>query len=161
MAAAIGLPVVLAYSWQAGLSVFAEEARAAASAGGGSAAADNSACFVCHADFEEEPLVTTHAEEGAGVGCTDCHGVSQAHADDEGHTTPPDVMFPAGRINRSCRQCHKTHDASPELVIRRWQERCPEKAGPGGIVCTDCHGRHRVDDPRARWDKHTGKLLEK
>jgi len=34
--------------------------------------ADNSACFVCHDNYREEPLVDCHAVEN--VGCVDCHG---------------------------------------------------------------------------------------
>ena len=40
--------------------------------------ADNQACYVCHTNYEEEPLVKWHAE--ANVGCIKCHGASEAPA---------------------------------------------------------------------------------
>lgn len=119
--------------------------------------AENAACLVCHGHYDEEPLALWHA--GAGIGCVKCHGESFAHADDEAHKTPPDVMFPAERIDKSCRQCHTSHDAPAAEVIARWQQRCPPKTDPGRIVCTDCHGRHRLTTRRATWDKRTGELL--
>lgn len=36
--------------------------------------ADNSRCFVCHANYEEEPLSVSHAK--ANIGCVRCHGNS-------------------------------------------------------------------------------------
>jgi hypothetical protein len=54
--------------------------------------ANNKACYVCHANYEEEPFAVVHGV--ADVGCADCHGKSPAHIDDENHLTPPDIMFP-------------------------------------------------------------------
>jgi hypothetical protein len=119
--------------------------------------ADNAACFVCHANYKEEPLAVEHARQN--IGCAACHGRSDAHCNDENNTTPPDTLFPADRIDAACRTCHDRHDAPAIQVIARWRERCPTKTDPKTIVCTDCHGRHRLRLRTVRWDKRTRKLL--
>jgi len=35
----------------------------------------------------------------------------------------------------------------------------PDKTDPDKIVCTDCHGEHRMKVRTIIWDKKTGKLL--
>ncbi len=119
--------------------------------------ADNTACFVCHANFEEEPLARGHA--AAEVGCVDCHGDSFAHRNDENNTTPPEVMFPAAKIDAACRECHQEHVAPAAAVIARLLERCPDKTDGATLVCTNCHGRHRMKVRTVHWDKATGKLI--
>jgi hypothetical protein len=44
-------------------------------------------------------------------------------------------------------------------VLARWRERCPEKTEIKSIVCTDCHGYHRLARRTVRWNKKTGELL--
>ena len=122
------------------------------------AATENQACFVCHANYEEEPLAALHAHEN--VGCTDCHGKSFPHRNDENNTTPPDVMYPSSAIVAACRECHETHDAPAEKVVARWLARCPQKEDAKALVCTDCHGQHRLKIRTVRWDKKTRKLIE-
>lgn len=119
--------------------------------------ADNSACYVCHANYDGEGLVQVHA--AARVGCIDCHGQSLAHRNDESHLTPPDKMYPAEAIDRACQACHDTHDVPAKKVLARWQDKCPQKTDPSQLVCTDCHGDHRLSGREIRWDKRTGKLL--
>ena len=119
--------------------------------------ADNSACHVCHANFQEESMAVLHAK--ADVGCVKCHGASVAHRNDEANVTPPDIMYSAAKIDAACRKCHDTHDAAAAKVIARWQERCPGKRDPKQVRCTDCHGEHRLKVRTVRWDKDTGKLL--
>jgi hypothetical protein len=119
--------------------------------------ADNTACYVCHANYQEEEFVVYHAQ--ANVGCVKCHGESHAHRDDENNTTPPDVIFPPEKIEPNCRECHETHDAPAKDVILRWQERCPGKTRPEDILCMDCHGTHRLKARTVRWDKRTRKLI--
>lgn len=121
--------------------------------------ADNSFCLVCHTNLEDEKLVTQHRDDG--IGCIACHGASRDHADDENNITPPDVMYPLDMIDQACHKCHDTHDAPAIKVLQRWQECCPRKTEPKTIVCTDCHGKHRLDARMVRWDKRTGKLIEK
>jgi cytochrome c553 len=119
--------------------------------------ADNSACFVCHANYEKEQLVGKHAHKG--VGCTDCHGDSEDHADDEGHEIPPEKMYLAEMIAPACGECHETHDASAKRVLARWKARKLTDRDPAKVLCTDCHGRHRLEKRTVRWDRKTGKLI--
>lgn len=119
--------------------------------------ADNFACLVCHINYRDEPLARTHAE--ARVGCADCHGESTEHKNDEDNTTPPDVMFPADRIDALCDGCHDTHDAPAVKVIQLWLERCKDKKDPADLVCTDCHGTHRLARRSVRWDRNTRALI--
>ena len=119
--------------------------------------ADNSSCYVCHTNYQDEEMVAVHAEND--VGCIKCHGESLAHRNDENNTTPPDKMYPSEAIDASCATCHDEHIAPAKKVIARWRERCPAKTDPGEILCTDCHGEHRLKLRTVRWDKKTGKLL--
>ena len=121
------------------------------------AVADNIACYCCHTNYQEDEFVVYHAK--ANVGCVKCHGPSHAHCDDEDNITPPEVMFPPEKIASNCRECHETHDAPARKVIALWQERCPKKTKPEELLCTDCHGRHRLESRTVRWDKKTGKLI--
>lgn len=125
--------------------------------GAGGSVADNTACYCCHTNYEEEPMVLWHAR--ADIGCVACHGQSYPHRNDENNVTPPDVMFPPEKIDASCQQCHKQHDAPAAEVVARWQKRCPQKTDPKRIVCTDCHGEHRLKLRTVRWDKRTRKLI--
>ena len=119
--------------------------------------ADNLACYCCHDNYREEEFVVYHAK--ANVGCIKCHGESYDHRDDENNVTPPGIMFPPEKIESNCRECHQTHDAPAKEVITRWQERCPNNAKPEELLCTDCHGEHRLKVRTVRWDKRTRKLI--
>ena len=119
--------------------------------------ADNSACFVCHGNFQEESMVAVHAKEN--IGCAKCHGASLAHRNDEDNVTAPDKMYAPARIDNACRQCHEDHNASARKVIAMFQARFPPNTDPKKVVCTDCHGEHRLKVRSVRWDKDTGKLL--
>ena len=151
------------------------------------AATENMACFVCHANYRGEFLAESHAK--ANIGCINCHGDSFAHRNDENNTTPPEIMYSAERIDPFCQGCHDTHDippkkiiarwieqkakkpdatcqgchkdddVPPEKVVGRWKERDRGESDPAAIVCTDCHGDHRMKVRTVIWDKKTGKLL--
>ncbi len=151
------------------------------------AATENMACFVCHGNYRGEFLAERHAK--ANVGCTNCHGDSFAHRNDENNTTPPETMYSAEKIDPFCQGCHESHDVSakkiiaawmkekvkkpnatcegchkdddvpPEKVVARWKERGIDKSDPAQIVCTDCHGEHRMKVRTVTWNKETGKLL--
>ncbi len=121
------------------------------------AAAENVACFVCHANYRGEFLASRHA--AADIGCSQCHGESLAHKNDENNTTPPQVMYSAEKIDPFCRGCHGTHDVLARQVIARWVQRRLDKSDPERIVCTDCHGEHRVKVRTVIWDKQSSKLL--
>lgn len=118
---------------------------------------ENEACFVCHANYNSESLARSHA--AVNVGCSGCHGQSFAHRNDENNTTPPEQMYPADKIDPLCQDCHIFHDVPPDKVVARWAERNPGKPDTDKIVCTDCHGDHRMKVRTIIWDKETGKLL--
>lgn len=148
----------------------------------------NATCFVCHANYADEPFAQSHAK--ADIACSDCHGESIAHKNDENHLTPPEKMYPSGDIDTACRKCHASHDVQPAEVVRRWkqrsgdkktdvlckecheshdipaaavvrkwQERTGQKVDGKSIVCTDCHGQHRLKIRSVRWNKKTRKFL--
>lgn len=109
----------------------------------------NAGCYVCHMTFVKEPLTVTHLERR--VTCTDCHGPSVAHANDEDvGATLPDRIIKRDQVNVYCRTCHKKHDVVPEELIARWMERTKSKSvsrpARPAAVCTDCHGKHRIGD---------------
>ncbi|MFZ2643010.1 MAG: cytochrome c3 family protein [Verrucomicrobiia bacterium] len=115
-------------------------------------------CYDCHGTFREDPFSIKHAS--VNITCVTCHGESRAHADDEDNTTPPQTMFPREAIAKRCAECHKEHNVAPSKVIARWQERGLQKLTPSSLVCTDCHGKHRMNVRTIHWDKKTGKLLD-
>ena len=152
------------------------------------AEAKNLSCYVCHANYAEEQLAQWHSK--ANYACSDCHGESIAHKNDENHLTPPDKMYAVSEIDGACQKCHTGHDVQPAEVVRRWKERtgdtktdvlCKEcheshdipaaavirkwqkqssqKIYEKPIVCTDCHGEHRLKLRSVQWDKKTGKLI--
>jgi len=114
-------------------------------------------CYDCHGNFRDEPLSLKHARNK--VTCVTCHGDSSAHASDEGNITPPEVMYPRDAIAKKCKGCHEDHKATPAAIAARKQERGLEKMEAKDLVCTDCHGKHRMAVRVIRWDKNTGKLL--
>jgi hypothetical protein len=113
--------------------------------------ADNNFCYVCHINMKREPLVVQHRT--GGVGCMKCHGFSDAHSGDEDGVTPPQVMFPAERINRSCVQCHNGSGTLDYAALDTTLKASPKPN------CTSCHGEHRLAIRTRRWDKATGKLI--
>ncbi len=111
-------------------------------------AADNSRCFVCHANYLDEKIAVTHAN--AGIGCAKCHGASDAHIADEswasgGNGTAPDIIYPRDRINPSCMACH------PKDAIDTVAHKPLFADDAEAKVCTDCHGDHRLPVRRSKW----------
>lgn len=119
----------------------------------------NAACYVCHVNFKQDAFVQWHVK--TNIGCVHCHGPSREHVADEANLTPPDVMYPPQNIALSCALCHPVHKANPREVLARWQEWCSNKADPYRVVCTDCHGDHRLKVRATIWHKKTGALLAK
>ena len=109
--------------------------------------ADNSYCFVCHLDYQTEPLAENHRAHG--IGCVKCHGPSDAHVEDEEAETAPETMYSRSRINPACHGCH----AEPVLPPQ-----CRSAVSAAAGVCTDCHGEHRLVERTRKWDKKTGEL---
>lgn len=115
--------------------------------------ADNSFCYVCHLNYQEDKLTMTH--QGAGVGCETCHGISDTHSADEDAVTPPDIMWPKVWINVTCMECH------PRALIEKEEghEDFLADADPKE-VCTDCHAEgHRLKVRTRVWNKKTGELI--
>jgi len=111
-------------------------------------AADNSRCFVCHANYMQEKLATGHAK--ANISCATCHGPSDAHIADEswasgGNGTAPDRMYTRDKIDSSCRACHSKDK------IDTPQHRVALADSEGKKACTDCHGNHRLPQRRCKW----------
>ncbi len=110
--------------------------------------ADNSRCFVCHVNFMEEDIAVIHAR--ADMGCKDCHGESDEHIADEswasgGNGTAPETMFPKPTIVPFCMGCHTKEKI--DTVQHK-----PFFADIDKMVCTDCHGKHRITTPRkCKW----------
>ena len=121
--------------------------------------ADNNRCYVCHANYKDEPFVQRHAR--ANVGCVRCHGDSADHVADEANLTPPMLMYWPSRVGFNCYGCHPQHKASARDVILCWQERIAGKVDPKRVLCTDCHGEHRLPRRTIVWNKRTGTLISK
>lgn len=135
--------------------------------------ADNSFCLVCHRNFEKEPLSVSHTK--IGVGCEQCHGMSERHSADEDGITPPEKMYSKARINPSCVKCHTAdklddNDAH-RLALAMTKTHKPGESAPAAVqagdkktqaiwICTDCHGQHRMKVRTRVWDKDTGKLIK-
>ena len=115
--------------------------------------ADNSRCHVCHINYEREPLTFVHAQ--ADIGCEQCHGPSDAHCSDEDNITPPDIMYPADKIDSFCMGCHTKDKINVPVHKAIFADNGIKEGG-----CTNCHGEHRLSHRTRRWDKRTGKLLE-
>ena len=115
--------------------------------------ADNSRCYVCHINYEEEALTFVHAM--ADIGCEQCHGSSDAHCSDEDNITPPDIMYPAAKIESFCMHCHPKDKIDIPVHKSVFAENSTEEG-----YCTECHGDHRLSHRTRRWDKTTGELLE-
>ena len=109
--------------------------------------ADNSRCFVCHINYMEEDIAVVHAR--ANIGCAGCHGESDEHIADEswasgGNGTAPDTMFPKPDIVPFCMSCH-TKDKIDTVQHR------PLFMNIQKMVCTDCHGQHRLAVRKCKW----------
>jgi hypothetical protein len=116
--------------------------------------ADNSYCYACHANYQEEKLSRVH--EVVGVGCETCHGPSIKHSGDEDNLIPPDKMFPKSEIDAYCMTCHE----KPKLLKREDHRDFFKKPAPGE-TCTNCHGeKHRLKVRTRVWDKKTRQLLK-
>lgn len=119
-------------------------------------AADNSFCYVCHLNYEneKEKLVSVHEPEG--VGCETCHGMSAQHSQDEDSLVPPDVIFASSKVASFCVQCHEKRDLlegdeAHEKFFAGETE--PDK------TCTSCHDmKHTLKVRTRRWDKDTRKI---
>ena len=107
---------------------------------------DNSACLVCHINFESEEIASTHLKKGTT--CAHCHGVSYEHMNDEEAAAEPDILYGRAEVDPSCRKCHQAHK-KPDAVAKFLAEWKGKRRPHGRLilsnaVCTDCHGLHRM-----------------
>lgn len=107
---------------------------------------DNSACLLCHINFESEEIASTHLEKG--ITCAHCHGVSSDHMNDEEAAAKPDILFGRSEVEASCRKCHQAHK-DPDAVAKflaEWKgkRRPHRRLILSNAICTDCHGLHRL-----------------
>ena len=102
----------------------------------------NATCYVCHMLFVHEEISKWHLAKE--ITCIRCHGLSAAHANDEDvGATKPDITYRRDQVDAMCRtECHTDHDVPAREVLARFQQRKPAAAP---IVCTDCHGDHRIE----------------
>ncbi len=110
--------------------------------------ADNSRCFVCHVNYMQEDIAVTHAQ--ADIGCAHCHGECDDHIADEswasgGNGTAPDIMYTRPKINPLCIGCHQKDKIDTEQHKPLFADTAEKK------VCTDCHGKHRLEIRRCKW----------
>jgi len=110
--------------------------------------ADNSRCFVCHFNYIQEDIAVTHAR--ANMGCAHCHGECDEHIADEswasgGNGTAPDIMYPRPKINPFCMGCHQKDEIDTEQHKPLFADTAEKK------VCTDCHGKHRLEIRKCKW----------
>jgi hypothetical protein len=109
--------------------------------------ADNNRCFVCHVNYMQEDIAVIHAQ--ANIGCANCHGQSDEHIADEswasgGNGTAPDIMYLPEKINPFCMGCHSKEKIETE-------QHKPLFANFEKMVCTDCHGSHRLTVRKCKW----------
>jgi len=147
------------------------------------AASANTACFVCHANYKTESLANDHAKADIGCvnchgqssahqndennitppetiysadkidpfcrSCHKAHNISPKNIIARWLKRNPDKTAPTCRGQG----CHETDDVPPEKVVARWMERGLDRTEPNEIVCTDCHGDHRMKVRTIIWDK--------
>ena len=101
-------------------------------------------CRQCHAEQYLETLDSVHARMLAGGDrnapiCTDCHGYH-------------DVMPPDRPRTKTAQTCSKCHAA----IYNQYKESVHgaallEEHNLDVPTCVDCHGVHRMEDPRTAW----------
>jgi hypothetical protein len=114
--------------------------------------ADNSRCFVCHANFQEEKMVVKHAVKN--VGCELCHGSSDAHCSDENNLTAPDKFYARDEANAMCYDCHAAKK------LRRGTHKSIVAGTFDRKYCTECHGDHRMARRTRHWNKKTRAVIK-
>ena len=88
-------------------------------------------CVVCHVDAADQWTGTAHDHND--VGCIECHGPSEAHAQDENNEVLPDELFARADVDYLCAKCH---------VCTRTRDEETLAAIAPARVCTDCHTAH-------------------
>jgi len=121
----------------------------------------NNKCYVCHPAMKTEDVTTSHLK--MDITCDECHGSSIEHMHDEMLMTRPDLLFGRSEVNKMCSNptCHKPGDErgiygrqdhkDPEKVeafFKEWRGRTRPngRAVTADSICTDCHGKHNLDE---------------
>lgn len=137
------------------------------------AEAKNATCYVCHANYAEEELAQWHAKNNIGCADCHGESIAHKN-DENHQTAPDKMYAPGeideacGKCHTShdiqpeevvlrwqqhtgnkktiglCEVCHESHDVPAGDVIRKWQKQSGQKVYEKPIVCTDCHGEHRL-----------------
>jgi formate-dependent nitrite reductase cytochrome c552 subunit len=137
------------------------------------AEAKNATCYVCHANYQQEDLAQWHAKNNIGCVDCHGESIGHKN-DENHLTAPDKMYaageideacgkchtghdVPAIKIVRRwkertgdtktdvlCKECHESHDFPAAQVVRSWQKRTGQKEQAEPIVCTDCHGEHRL-----------------
>ena len=111
--------------------------------------ADNRLCYVCHLTLKKEAITTVHLAEGHG--CTECHGPSTDHMQDEMLMTTPDRLYGRREVDAMCVKCHEdSHEhveAEVKAFLKKWRGRERENGRVVKVdsICTDCHGTHNIN----------------
>jgi hypothetical protein len=137
------------------------------------AEAKNATCYVCHANYQQEELAQWHVKQNIGCADCHGESIGHKN-DENHLTAPDKIYaageidgacgkchtgydVPAIEIVRRwkertgdtktdvlCKECHESHDFPAAKVVRSWQKRTGQKEQAEPIVCTDCHGEHRL-----------------
>jgi hypothetical protein len=89
---------------------------------------------MCHIDVADETVGTRH--HAKGIGCVKCHGPSIDHVRDENNEVKPDRVITQKDVDKFCARCHE--------CSRPQSARPPTAKKQGAIICTTCHGTHKV-----------------
>lgn len=137
------------------------------------AEAKNATCYVCHANYTDETLAQWHAKANISCadchGESIAHKNDENHLTPPDRMYPAseidgdclkchathDVQ-PAEVVRRwrqhtgdkktdvLCKKCHESHDVPATAVVRKWQKQSGQNVYEKPIICTDCHGEHRL-----------------
>ena len=101
----------------------------------------NAACYVCHTSFVKEDLAKTHL--AAKVGCINATACPRSTPTTRISGPPSPMSFSnAARSTPLAASATRSTNVVPEKIIARFIER---KVAKTPVVCTDCHGAHKID----------------
>jgi len=137
------------------------------------AEAKNATCYVCHANYTDESLAQWHAKaniacadchgesiahkndenhltppdrmypeseiDGACLKCHPTHDVQPAEVVRRWRQYTGDE-----KTDVLCQKCHEGHDVPAAAVVRKWQKQSEQDVYEKPIICTNCHGEHRL-----------------
>jgi hypothetical protein len=113
--------------------------------------ADNSRCFVCHINYQDEKMVVKHAAKN--IGCELCHGTCDDHCNDENNITAPDKFYTREEGNKLCLACHDPKNMN-QVIHKNILAGTFERK-----YCGDCHGDHRLPNRTRHWDPKTRQVI--